>query len=105
MLITTENDFSLDENAPKEGFQYLKYPSSFRASLVQMTNMGWDAFNEAHKNMDSIRLLTQNINKHVKLILNVITTGTIEEVELLVPMTLKKIQRIADECLDLSIGV
>lgn len=49
MLISTEKDFSLKMREPKDGFKYMQYPESFRASLVQVCNAGWRAFNEAHK--------------------------------------------------------
>ncbi|VDI33346.1 Hypothetical predicted protein [Mytilus galloprovincialis] len=102
MLIATESDFTLHENAPKDGFKYLKYPNSFRASLVQLSNLGSDAFNDAHMNMDSIRLHTTNLDSHVQTLLKIMDVGTNDEVELLVPMTLKKIEKIADECVELS---
>ena len=49
MLIAGEKDFSLENQRPEKGFQYIKYPESFRACLVQVSNTGWRAFNEAHK--------------------------------------------------------
>ena len=49
MLISTEKDFSLKKQEPLDGFKYMKHPESFRASLVQVSNAGWKAFNEAHK--------------------------------------------------------
>ena len=47
MLIAGEKDFSLSK--PEKGFQFIRYPESFRACLVQVSNSGWTAFNEAHK--------------------------------------------------------
>ena len=49
MLIAGEKDFSLENQRPEKGFQFIKHPESFRACLVQVTNDGWKAFNEAHK--------------------------------------------------------
>ena len=49
MLMSTEKDFSLKKREPKDGFKYMQYPESFRASLVQVCNAGWTAFNEAYK--------------------------------------------------------
>lgn len=49
MLIAGEKDFSLESQKPKDGFQFIQHPSSFRACLVQVSNAGWRAFNEAHK--------------------------------------------------------
>lgn len=49
MLISTEKDFSLEKQRPLNGFKYIEQPESFSASLVQVSNAGWRAFNEAHK--------------------------------------------------------
>ena len=49
MLIAGEKDFSLENQRPEKGFQFIKHPESFRACLVQVSNTGWRAFNEAHK--------------------------------------------------------
>ena len=105
MLLTTENDFTLEENEPRDGFKYLKYPNSFRVSLMQITNVGWEAFNTAHVNMDSIRLHTTNMNSYVNKLVNIMTKGTVDELKFFVPKTLQKIQRIADDCVTLSIKI
>lgn len=105
MLLTTENDFTLEENVPRGGFRYLKYPNSFRVSLVQLTNVGWEAFNAAHVNMDSIRLHTTNMDSYVKKLVNIMTKGTVDEIKFFIPKNLQKIQRIADDCVTLSIKV
>lgn len=49
MLVAGEKDFSLENQRPKEGFQFIQHPESFRACLVQVSRSGWRAFNEAHK--------------------------------------------------------
>lgn len=49
MLVAGQRDFSLENQRPEKGFQFIKHPESFRACLVQVTNAGWNAFNEAHK--------------------------------------------------------
>ena len=50
MIIAGENtDFSLEHQKPEKGFKHIKHPESFRACLVQVSNTGWRAFNEAHK--------------------------------------------------------
>ncbi|XP_052087216.1 uncharacterized protein LOC127724324 [Mytilus californianus] len=105
LLIATDNDFTLKTKSFKKQFEYLKYPDSFRASLVQLTNIGWDAFNEAHINMDSMKLHMTNIDSHLKLLVNVMTEGTNDEVQYFSTKTLKKIGLIADECLKLSLDV
>ena len=49
LLIAGEKDFSLENQRPENGFRYIEHPKSFRACLVQVSNTGWIAFNEAHK--------------------------------------------------------
>ena len=49
MLVAGEKDFSLENQRPEKGFQFIENPGSFRACLVQVSNSGWKAFNEAHK--------------------------------------------------------
>ena len=39
MLISTQKDFSLANRAPKDGFEHLRYPDSFRACLVQVSRL------------------------------------------------------------------
>lgn len=49
MVVAGERDFSLEMNRPDRGFEFINHPESFRACLVQVSNTGWTAFNEAHK--------------------------------------------------------
>ena len=36
MVISTKTDFSLEKTPPKDGFKLMRWPNSFRASLVQV---------------------------------------------------------------------
>lgn len=65
MSIATTKDFSLNKTIPEGGFKYVHHPSSFRACLLQICNCGCDAFLEAHKNMDKIRMYTVQIQQNV----------------------------------------
>ncbi|XP_071159619.1 uncharacterized protein [Mytilus edulis] len=102
ILISADTDFSLDEKPPRDGFKLLRYPNSFRASLVQVSNAGWGAFNEAHTSMDQIRLHSGNVDGHVKNVVKFLMQGTPDEVKKMLPMSLSKIQNIADESLLLA---
>ncbi|OQV11800.1 hypothetical protein BV898_13925 [Hypsibius exemplaris] len=57
--------------------QFVRYPESFSASLVQVSNEGWSAFNTAHRNMDSIQMYTYQIPRTVNNALRVIATAPI----------------------------
>lgn len=37
MLVSAEQDFTLAKKQPKDGFQYIRWPDSFRASLSQVS--------------------------------------------------------------------
>lgn len=102
ILISSDTDFSLEEKPPRDGFKHLRYPNSFRASLVQVSNEGWSAFNEAHTSMDQIFLHSGNVDGHVKNAVRFLLQGSPNEVEKMLPMSLSKIQNIADESLNLA---
>ncbi|XP_067303154.1 uncharacterized protein [Pseudorasbora parva] len=105
VFISSSTDFSINKNPPKEGYRFIKYPDSFRASLMQVCNSGWWAFNEAHKNMDQIRLYTAQVPDYMKRAVKILFHGDDEVVKAHLPDQLKNIKDIADECLNLSADV
>ena len=105
MLISTNTDFALDKNPPKDGFRLLKWPNSFRACLAQVGHAGWDAFNEAHKNMDQIRLYATNVPVHMKQAVQILLKGADDELEEMLPVPLGSIKMAADKCLKLATSV
>ncbi|XP_062856374.1 uncharacterized protein LOC134319241 [Trichomycterus rosablanca] len=102
VFISSKTDFSINRNPPKDGFKYIKYPDSFRACLMQVCNSGWWAFNEAHKNMDQIRLYTLTVPDYMKTAVKILFQGNSEVVEAHLPDQLENIRTIADECLLLA---
>ena len=105
ILISSDADFSLQDKKDSIKFEFLKYPDSFRACLVQVSNRGWDAFNKAHTSMDQIRLYSSNVDKHVKTAVKFLIAGSAEDVQSMVPDALKNIDVIADDCLELATSV
>ena len=105
ILISSDADFSLQDKKDSIKFEFLKYPDSFRACLVQVSNRGWDAFNKAHTSMDQIRLYSNNVDKHVKTAVKFLIAGSAEDVQSMVPDALKNIEVIADDCLELATSV
>lgn len=105
MAISTTADFTLENNPPKDGFRLMKWPNSFRASLTQVVNSGWGAFNEAHKNMDQIRLMSSNVPNHLKDAIKILLQGENEELEDFLPVPLLAIQDTADRCMALASSV
>ncbi|XP_024141364.1 intracellular protein transport protein USO1-like [Oryzias melastigma] len=105
VFISSEIDFSINKNPPKDGFKHIKYPDSFRACLMQVCNSGWQAFNIAHKNMNQIRIHTATVPDYMKAAMKILFQGDDEIVEALLPDELDNIRTIATECVDLADGV
>ena len=105
ILVSAESDFSLQDKKNEITFKLLKYPDSFRACLVQVSNKGWGAFNKAHTNMDQIRLHSGNVDGHVRTAVKFLLQGQPQEIELMLPNALKSIENIADECVTLATSV
>ena len=105
ILVSAESDFSLQDKKNEIRFKLLKYPDSFRACLVQVSNKGWRAFNKAHTNMDQIRLHSGNVDGHVRTAVKFLLQGQPQEIELMLPNALKSIENIADECVTLATSV
>lgn len=61
-LIATEVDFDLRVDGYNTGFKLLKYPESFRASLCQVSQLGYDAFMEADSCMEKIQLRSAQVS-------------------------------------------
>ncbi|XP_036421522.1 uncharacterized protein LOC118805026 [Colossoma macropomum] len=104
VFISSKTDFSINKNPPKDGYKalWVKYPDSFCACLMQVCNSGWWAFNEAHKNMDQIRLHTMAVPDYMKTAVNILFQSDDEVVKTFLPDQLENICVIADDCIDLA---
>ncbi|KAK2864866.1 hypothetical protein Q7C36_004020 [Tachysurus vachellii] len=102
VFISSNTDFSINKNPPKDGYKFIKYPESFRACLMQVCNSGWWAFNEAHKNMDQIRLYTMAVPDYMKMAVKILFQGSDEVVEAHLPEQLENIRVVAEDCLELA---
>ncbi|KAM9434248.1 uncharacterized protein Hap1MRO34_002086 isoform 1-T2 [Clarias gariepinus] len=102
VFISSKEDFSINKNPPKGGYKCIRYPDSFRACLMQVCNSGWKAFNEAHKNMDQIRLHTMAVPDYMKTAVKILFQGNNEVVQAHLPDQLENIRVIADDCLELA---
>ncbi|KAL6478878.1 hypothetical protein MHYP_G00123110 [Metynnis hypsauchen] len=100
--ISAVDDFSINKNPPKDGFKFIRYPESFKACLFQVCNAGWQAFNDAHKNMDQIRLYTGQVPDHIKNVVGIIVQENTDLVQTFLPAELQNIERISSECLQLA---
>ncbi|CAF4117340.1 unnamed protein product [Rotaria sordida] len=102
MVISSKKDFSFRASMPNATFSYVKYPDSFRATLIQLTNEVYNTFLSAHSNMNEIQLNMQQIPGHVKTALKLLATAPFPLLEKLLPLSLNNIERIGMECSNLS---
>ena len=99
LLISAEKDFSLIEHTENAKFQYIKYPDSFRACLVQLSNNVWKAFDAAHHGMGRIHMKAINIDKDVEKAVHFIQEGTKKELPI-VSQYLNNIEKQSTECVE-----
>ncbi|XP_078533345.1 uncharacterized protein LOC144819251 [Lissotriton helveticus] len=104
VLSSSGGDFSINLNPPTDGYKYMKYPKSFAASLMQVCNSAWFAFNTANKNMDQIRLLSGFIPSANAEIVKILSTPTASVANLL-PKKLNSLLLVSKKCTSLAQSV
>lgn len=98
MAISTQKDFSLNKQPPEEGFKYVKYPGSFRACLVQISNSGCDAFMNAHQSMDKIHMYTMQFQESIKYVVNILIKGSDRDRSQILPSIFEDMKKDANQC-------
>jgi hypothetical protein len=106
IMSSQANDFAIDSELPRSGgIKYVKYPKSFRATLVQIANGGHRAFMVAHNNMDKIKLSTADVPVYMKEATRILVTGDEELVQDYLPAPLSRIRESAVQSVLLSKAV
>uniref|UniRef100_A0A8C5RLT8 Uncharacterized protein n=1 Tax=Laticauda laticaudata TaxID=8630 RepID=A0A8C5RLT8_LATLA len=100
-----QGDFAINLAPPQGGYKYMRYPDSFQASLMQVSNSGWHAFSIAHKNMDGIRLLSMSIPEQLRMIIKTLFQDDLNLIDALLPGQLSSLKLIANECSSLAKAV
>lgn len=103
IVISSMSDFPL--TAPKDGFKYVQWPDSFRASLAQVSGEGYKAFNLAHNAMDEIKNATNMVPNFMKDAVSILIQGSDFDVKETLPVVLENIESIAIVCKERSEGV
>jgi len=99
IISSSTEDFKL-EKPIKGRFEFIK-DGSFRSSLVQVSNDGHSAFNEAHKSMGTIYAKSENIPSLVQQVVNILKSDDVDDLEML-PISLNQIDETAKTCADLA---
>ncbi|XP_025027698.1 myosin heavy chain, striated muscle-like [Python bivittatus] len=104
-IAAEQGDFTINKAPPVRGYQYMRHPDSFHASLMQVSNSGWQAFNIAHKNMEGIRLLSLNVPEQIKMIVQTLFQEDVTLIDALLPGQLSTLKSTANECSSLAAAV
>ncbi|CAF4070886.1 unnamed protein product, partial [Rotaria sordida] len=88
MVLSSKKDFAFTSPTDNYVYQYIKYPNSFSATLVQVANQIYNAFINAHNNMDRIQLNMQQIPNHLNSVLKLLTSAGPRLIETMLPISL-----------------
>ncbi|EFX85171.1 hypothetical protein DAPPUDRAFT_46086, partial [Daphnia pulex] len=102
LMSTQRMDFPIDANLPTGGFKFIKYPKSFRTTLLQISHSGYLAFLKAHTNMDKIRMYNSNVPSHIKDATRYLLSKQELYIVNLLPISLGRIKEAADQSKELS---
>jgi hypothetical protein len=102
VLSNVAQDFSLEKGRPADGFKFMKWPKSFRATLVQISNTGYTTFLKAHTNMDQIRLHTMAIPAQMKQATSILFSKNPVVIEKFLELPLERVLASSNSCVTLS---
>jgi hypothetical protein len=98
MVLSSQGDFPLTLSTSNSVYNYIQYPDSFRATLVQLSHEMYEALLSAHNGMDRIQTFTAQIPGHINTTLKLVTRASPTMIKGLLPNTLANIIRLADIC-------
>ncbi|XP_061404111.1 uncharacterized protein LOC133340039 [Lethenteron reissneri] len=99
MVVSSNHDFAIDQNAPKGGYKHIKYPKSFRASLMQVANSARNVFNVGHTSMDKIKQFSAMLPTTLTNVVKILNNDA-KLIKLFMPIQLRKLEDITKSCLD-----
>ena len=105
MMSTQITDFPIDVHLPTGGYTYIKYPKSFRTTLLQISHQGYLAFLKAHTNMDMIRMHNSNVPGHIKDATRYLISRNEVYIVNLLPISMWYVKEAADQSKELSAEV
>jgi hypothetical protein len=100
LVLSSRQDFPFTRPTPDYVYQHIKYPNSFRTTLVQITNQIYNVFIDAHNKMDKIQLNIQQIPNYLMTILKLLTSASPRLIQSMLPTALSNIERLANQCAD-----
>lgn len=95
-------DVPLNVYNPDRVYHHIKYPKSFRTTLLQISQQGHQALLNAHTKMDAIRMKNRAVPGDIKDAIKYLVSKNTRLIELRLPATLEKISDAAKKSQDLS---
>ncbi|CAF1181434.1 unnamed protein product [Didymodactylos carnosus] len=102
MVLASKRDFPFEPNNSNYSYQYIRYPQSFRATLVQLSSEMYNTFLNAHNSMDRIQLNMEQIPRHVNTTVKLLLMAPLPLIQTLLPLSIENIQRITIDCTKLA---
>ncbi|CAF0970085.1 unnamed protein product [Rotaria sordida] len=95
-IMASERDFPF--NIPTDSkLNYIRYPQSFRTTTIQFSSDMQKIFSDIYSTMYHIQLAVKRIPNHIKTILKLITAGSSNMNEKMLPTIINNIARISNE--------
>ncbi|CAF3441469.1 unnamed protein product [Rotaria socialis] len=103
LVVSSKTDVSFQEFSPNRSYKYIRNPQSLRATLLQISNDGYQAFLSAHSAMNTIQLNMLQIPKNIKTALKLLAGNSPPSVlKKLLPQVLQNLEDTGNECVELS---
>ncbi|KAJ3359988.1 hypothetical protein GGF31_003492 [Allomyces arbusculus] len=99
------NDFSIKDSTPIGGWQFVKRPESFCATMSLLSHETVSAFNLAQSNMNRINFASKNVHDNIEVLFTILSEGDMEMVREMLPGALDPISVDADQCRKLADAV
>ncbi|XP_055351464.1 uncharacterized protein LOC129597812 [Paramacrobiotus metropolitanus] len=97
LVICSKTDVSLAERPPVGGYRFIRYPSSLRASLVQLATEAWDTFHDAFRTMSFLQSEMQQVPIHLRTIVRILKSAPISIMSNMTSISLKLIRSTGEK--------
>ncbi|UJR18067.1 hypothetical protein I4U23_004967 [Adineta vaga] len=97
-IVLSRRDYTLDNS---HSYTYIQYPSSYRTTLTQATNIVDRTFRALEMSMTRMQMIINQQSQYVDQVLKLLFQVSIEEREVLLPSTLQNINKIAEDVISI----
>jgi hypothetical protein len=98
-------DTRIDTDVPEGGFTYIKWPNSFRATIVQLDDAAFRALANAQSTLNTITLLPSRILGYVNDVRTLLGSGDDQAINSYLPWQLDRIKQTGQQAASLAAEV